>query len=104
MERAEALLLITPLVSAVLRDEAPALEAAALELRGAVDVFRLAAHALAGDWRADPAVDTRLCRKARAFAAGRIPAVLDGEPVRLDRAAEIRFRPNVFRALALEPA
>jgi len=103
IEQAEALTLITPLISSVLRDEAPALEAATLDLRGAADLFRLAARALAGDWRADPSVVSRLCRKAVVTAAGRIPAVLDGEPVRLGRRAEIRFRPHVFRALALEP-
>lgn len=101
VERAEALTLITPLISSVLRDEAPVLEAATLDPHSAVDVFRLAANALAGSWRCDPAVVSRLCRTGSAMALGRIPAILDGEPVRLGRTAQIRFQPDAFRALAL---
>jgi diacylglycerol kinase family enzyme len=101
VERAEALMLITPLISPMLRDEAPAMEAAALDPVGALDIFRMAAGALTGAWRFDPAVTTRLARKGRAYAAGPIPAILDGEPVRLGREADIRMQPNAFRALAL---
>ncbi|HZZ34533.1 MAG TPA: diacylglycerol kinase family protein [Caulobacteraceae bacterium] len=100
-ERAEALMLITPLISPMLRDEAPAMEAAALDPAGALDIFRMAAGALTGGWRFDPAVTTRLARNGRAFAAGPIPAILDGEPVRLGREVDIRLHPNAFRALAL---
>ena len=34
---------------------------------------------------------------------GRIPAILDGEPMRLGHAATIRYRPGAFRALAPRP-
>jgi len=101
-ERTEALALITPLISRALSADEPALEAAALDPAGALDAFRLAASYVAGDWRHDPAVTTRRCRLGQVWAAGRIPAILDGEPKRLERAARIRFQPRAFQALALE--
>jgi diacylglycerol kinase family enzyme len=90
------------LISHELEDDARVLEAAAVDPGGAADVFRLAFHALVDDWRADPAVNTWLCRRGRAWARGRIPAIIDGEPVRLGREAAIGFRPKAFRALAPE--
>ena len=39
------------------------------------------------------------CRKGRAWSRSHIPAILDGEPTRLGRKAEFRFRPAAFRAL-----
>jgi diacylglycerol kinase family enzyme len=99
--KAEALVFLCPLVSRVLADEAPALEAAALDVKGAAEAFRLGVHALAGDWRADPAVDTEPCRLARVWAAGGIPALLDGESLRLQSPAKVAYRPSVARVLAL---
>ena len=99
-QRAEALTLLCPLISHELEDDARVLEAAAVDPSGAADVFRLAFHALVDDWRADPAVHTWLCRRGRAWARGRIPAIIDGEPVKLGRETTIGFRAKAFRALA----
>jgi diacylglycerol kinase family enzyme len=99
--KAEALVFMCPYVSRALPDKAPALEAAALDLKGAGDAFRLGFHALAGDWRNDPAVEAQPCQSARVWAAGGIPALLDGELVRLRNAASVQFRPEAVRVLAL---
>ena len=97
--KAQALTLMCPLVSRALTEE-QALEAAALDPRGAADAFRLGLNTLLGKWREDPAVTVELCSTGRAWSRGRIPAVLDGEPARLARGAEIRFLSRAFRALA----
>lgn len=97
--KAEALSLMCPLVSTVLDAEARTLEAAALDPTSALDVFRLGFNAARGQWRADPSVVAGRCRTGRVWARGRIPAILDGEPARLDPGVSIRFRPKAFRAL-----
>ena len=98
-DKTEALTLMCPLVSrGVVKDGA--LEAAALDPRGAGEVLRLGFNALAGDWRADPSVTTTLTRQGMAWARGRIPAVLDGEPCRLDHRVTFKYLPDAFRVLA----
>ena len=98
-QKSEALTFMCPLVSKALDNDANGLEAAALDPTGALDVFRLAVAAAAGQWRADPSVNVTLVRQAYAWAGGPIPAILDGESVRLGRTALVRFKPNAFRAL-----
>jgi diacylglycerol kinase family enzyme len=107
--RAEALALLCPLISRELPDDAGALEAAAIDPRSWGDVLRLGlatllrpliGPALGGDWRSDPAVITGRCHEGRAYARRHIHAIIDGEPVRLPRTVDIRFRPVAFRALA----
>lgn len=100
-EKAEALVFMRPSASRALPNDAAALEAAALDVKGAGDVFRLGLHALVGDWRNDPAVTAKACRRARIWAAGGIPALLDGELVRLRNSAAVAYRADVVRALAL---
>ena len=56
--------------------------------------------ALVDDWRNDPAVRAGPCRRARVWAASRVPAVLDGEPVWLASNAAVDWRPQVARLLA----
>jgi diacylglycerol kinase family enzyme len=99
-EKAEALLIMSPSASRMLPNHAPTLEAAALDVKGAGDAFRLGLNALMGDWRSDPAVTARPCRKARVWASGGLPALLDGELVRLRNAATIEYRPEALRVLA----
>ena len=100
IEKTEALTLLCPLVSRGLTDER-ALEVAALDPKDVADLFRLGFNAATGDWRADPSVNMTLCRAGVVWAARRsIPAILDGEPCRLDHRAEFRFRPDAFRVLA----
>jgi len=98
-QKAEALTLMCPLVSTALDAEERALEAAALDPSSALDVFRLGLNAARGQWREDPSVSVGRCRTGRVWAGGRIPAILDGEPARLDPKVSIRFRPKAFRAL-----
>jgi diacylglycerol kinase family enzyme len=107
--KAEALALLCPLISRELPDDAGALEAAAIDPRSWGDVLRLGLAALlrpligavlGGDWRADPAVTTGRCHEGRVYARRHINAIIDGEPVRLPRTVDIRFRPVAFRALA----
>lgn len=94
---AEALTLLSPLVSRKMHGEA-ALEAAALDVRGAADAFRLGFNFLTGDWRDDPAVLVNLITGGEVRARGSIPAILDGEPRRLPSSVSIKFVPNAFRA------
>ena len=108
--RAEALVLMCPLVSRAMHDQA-ALEAAAVNPHQPADVVRLGARALAGElfgdmlggWRDDPTVSAGPCRRARVWASEAIPAILDGEPMRFDREVEVVFRPVAFRALVPRP-
>jgi diacylglycerol kinase family enzyme len=101
--KTEALSLMTPLVSADLHADEQALEAAALDPASALDIFRLGVNTVAGNWRNDPSVIAGRCRIGKVWAGGRIPAILDGEPVRLDDTVRIRFRPKAFRALVPAP-
>lgn len=100
-EKAEALVFMCPLASKVMDDDAGALEAAALNVHGAGEALRLGLNAIVRDWRMDPAVDNRPTRLARVWSAQDIPALLDGEMVKLSRLTEVRYEPCVCRVLAL---
>jgi diacylglycerol kinase family enzyme len=100
-EKAEALVVMCPRVSRVLNDDEAALEASALDLHGATDAFRIGFHALVGDWRDSPDVHVERCRVARLWASQGVPAILDGESVRLKALAEVRYTPKVARILAI---
>lgn len=100
--RAEALTVISPLISRAMHDH-DGLEAAAMSPQDAADAFRLAYHAVFSDWRHDPAVRTRKIKSAEVWARSRIPAVLDGESVLLGPRARVTFQPRGFRALAPRP-
>jgi diacylglycerol kinase family enzyme len=102
--KAEALALMCPLTSRAMSGTEQALEIAALDPTGAADAFRLGLQAMVGDWRDDPAVWVERGRSVRIWAAGLVPALLDGESVRLERTAVIRYRPDVVRVLALPEA
>jgi diacylglycerol kinase family enzyme len=97
--RTEALVLIAPMISTMMRHEA-ALEAASLDVRSAQEAFRLAFNGLTGGWRHDPSVTLEMFARGRAWARGRIPCILDGEIHPMPRAVEIKFVPRGFRALA----
>lgn len=100
--RAEALVLISPMISKAM-DEPVGLEAAAMTTSDAAQAFALAARALFDDWRHDPNVTTQPARKIAVLARSRIPAVIDGEPMLLGREARITFLPRAFIALAPLP-
>ncbi|HEY0435144.1 MAG TPA: diacylglycerol kinase family protein [Phenylobacterium sp.] len=98
--KAEALVCMCPLTSRAMPDDVPALEAAALDVNGAADIFRLGIHAVTGDWRDAPNVVVQPCQSARIWASRNVPAILDGEPVTLKTQAVVRYRPNIARILA----
>ena len=100
--RAEALVLMSPMISKAI-DEHAGLEAAAMNTADALQVFRLAAHAVFDDWRQDPAVTTRSIQQATVRARSRIPSVIDGEPALLRHVTKVRFIRRAFRALAPNP-
>jgi diacylglycerol kinase family enzyme len=97
--KAEALAFLCPLASKALDDGEQRLEAAVIDPRNLADAARLGFNALVTDWRDDPAVHATPCREARVWAASRIPAVLDGEPVWLPAKASIEWRPKIARLL-----
>jgi diacylglycerol kinase family enzyme len=100
--KAQALTLMCPLVSRAL-DREQALEAAALDPRSAADAFKLGLSTLFGRWRQDASVPMELCTHGKAWARGRIPAILDGEPHRLESPVAIQFQAAGFRAFAPPP-
>lgn len=101
--RCEALALLCPLVSRKMTEES-ALEAAVLNPKGAAEAFRLGFRTLlsefVGDWRDDQSVNVNCIQTGRVWASGRLPAILDGEPTRLHKVSDIRFRQVAFKALA----
>lgn len=99
--KAEAVVFMCPLTSRVLNNDESALESAALDVQDVAAAFRLGFHALTGDWRDAPGVDTERCQLARIWSAHGIPAMLDGESVRLKTLAEVRYTRNVARILAI---
>lgn len=96
---ATAVAVICPLISKVMPSDAPALEAAALTTRDLGDAFSLALSGMFSDWRLAAQVTTCATRAFSVAARRPIPALLDGERVTLAQAAEIRFVPEVFKAL-----
>ena len=85
----------------VLADDAETLEAAALDVRDTAQALRLGFHAVTGDWRGAPGVEVAPCKLARIWSANGVPALLDGESVRLGPLSEVRYTANVARILAL---
>lgn len=100
--RAEALVLISPMISRVM-EENTGLEAAAMNPSDAMEAFRLAAHAVMDDWRQDPAVTTRATKRVSLRARSKIPSVIDGEPMQLQHRAQVKFVAKAFQALAPIP-
>ena len=96
---AEAMVLISPMISKVMREEVE-LEVAALEMHSAREVFRLAFNGLLSDWRRDPGVVDQFARYGHVWARRSIPAILDGEIRRLEHGARFEFTPAAFRVLA----
>jgi diacylglycerol kinase family enzyme len=97
--RARALAVRCPLTSRELPDEAAVLEAAAIDPHSAAEALRLGIDALFGRWRHNPAVTMA---QADAIAVTRrhgVPALLDGEAMRLNSPLDIRFEPAAARVL-----
>jgi diacylglycerol kinase family enzyme len=96
---AEAVAVMCPLVSKVLAEDEPSLEAAAIDTRTMAELLRLGLNTLLNDWRADPAVVRMLVRRVTVTGHGRVPVILDGERVKLGRRVEIEFTATAFRSL-----
>jgi diacylglycerol kinase family enzyme len=96
---AEAVAVMCPLISKVMREDEGMLEAAAIDTRSAGELLRLGVNTLFNDWREDPAVVRAKVRKVVITGHGRIPLTVDGELVRLGRRVEIEFTPLAFRSL-----
>ena len=100
-EKAEALVLITPLISKAYDEDAPGLEAASMKTADAGQALRLAANAVFTDWRNDDAVETQKTLSVQIWGKSRIPAVIDGETIQVGKQGTVRFVPHAFTALAL---
>lgn len=100
-EKAEALIFMCPLTSKAMSEDDDALEAAAVDVNNAAEAIRLGFQALTGDWRSAANVEVERCQVARVWSANGIPALLDGESVRLKSLAEIRYIPKLARILSL---
>lgn len=100
-QKAEALVLITPLISKAFNEDDPGLEAAIMTTADTGQALRLAANAVFNDWRDDDAVATTRTRKVQLWGKARIPAVIDGETVPVGKEATVHFIPHAFTALAL---
>lgn len=98
--KASSLVLICPVASKAMAADDSALEAAALNIEGAGQALRLGVNAILSDWREDPGVKNAPCRSARIWSPQNIPAILDGEAVRLSGVTEILYEAEVIRVLA----
>jgi len=102
--KSQSVTLMCPMISKVMDDDDRWMEVAAIDPQNAAEAMRIGARVvisrLVGDWRDDWAVHVRRARRGRGCANFHIPALLDGEPVRLGRSAEFKFHPKAFRALA----
>jgi diacylglycerol kinase family enzyme len=97
--RSKALVLICPIVSRALQQETQ-LELAAFDLSHTGEILRLALTGFGGDWRGDPAVTIGLAERGWVRKRGSMPAMLDGETLRLPHRVDFEFTPRAFRALA----
>ena len=98
--KAEAVAVICPLVSRAMQEDEPSLEAAAVEPMAAGGLFRLAFHTVFDDWRSDPSISLAKVTHIEVRGEGRVPAIFDGEKVRLTPNVQVDFIPLAFRALA----
>ncbi|MDQ2860336.1 MAG: diacylglycerol kinase family lipid kinase, partial [Pseudomonadota bacterium] len=96
---AEAVAVVCPLISKVMNEDEPMLEAAAIDPETAGETLRLGFHALFDGWRADPTVKRAKVRRLRVTGHGGVPVIVDGEKVRMGRVVDIIFTPLAFRAL-----
>jgi len=96
---AEAVAVVCPLISKVMNEDERMLEAAAVDTATAAEALRLGFHALFDDWRDDPSVSRAKVKSIHITGHGRVPAIFDGETVRMGRSVAIDFVPVAFRAL-----
>lgn len=95
----EAVAVVCPLISKVMREDERGLEAAAIDTTTTGEVLRLGFHALFDDWRQDPSITRAKVKTLTVTGHGRVPVILDGERVRMGRRVTLTFRPLAFTAI-----
>jgi len=96
---ADALSIICPLISDVMKDTEQSLEAAVIDVPNAAGVLELVSAATFGAWRESARVTTIKTRTIRVSAPEDIPLILDGETMDLGKELEIVFVPKACKAL-----
>ena len=88
---AEVVAVICPLVSEQMSDSEHSLEAAAIDVENATELFGLATAAAFGKWRDDERVTLTKTRQVTVQSSRDISLFLDGEKIRVGKNAEITF-------------
>jgi diacylglycerol kinase family enzyme len=96
---ADAVVVICPAIAKDMNPDEPTLEAAAVDPETAAALFGLAFHAAFDGWRNDASVSLAKVKTLCVTGHGEVPAILDGETVRLGRTVDLSFLPVAFRAL-----
>jgi diacylglycerol kinase family enzyme len=96
---AEILAIICPLVSQEMSDSEQALEAAAIDVESAAELFWLATAAAFGKWRDDASVTLTKTHQVTVQSSKEIPLFLDGERVKAGKSAEITFVPRAVNVI-----
>jgi diacylglycerol kinase family enzyme len=89
---AKVLAIICPLVSKEMSDAEQALEAAAVDIENAAELFGLATAATLGKWRDDQSVTLTKTRHVTVQSSRDVPLFVDWERVNVDKKAENQFR------------
>jgi hypothetical protein len=97
---AEVLAIICPLVSEEMSDSEQSLEAAAINIESAAELFGLATAAAFGKWRDHRRVMLSKTKRVTIQSSRDIPLFLDGERVKVGKNAEISFVPSAVNVIA----
>jgi diacylglycerol kinase family enzyme len=96
---AEVVAVICPLVSEQLSDSEQTLEAAAIDVENATELFGFATAAAFGKWRDHESVTLTRTRHVTVQSKKDIPLFLDGERVKIGNEAEISFAPHALNVI-----
>jgi diacylglycerol kinase family enzyme len=96
---AEIIAIICPLVSEEMADFEQELEAAAVDVENAAELFGLATAAAFGKWRDNQSVTLTRTRQVTVQSTRDIPLFLDGERVQVGTKAEISFVANAVNVI-----
>jgi diacylglycerol kinase family enzyme len=88
---AEAVALISPLISEEMSESEQALEAVVIDVESAAELIGLATAAAFGKWRDNRNIRLTKTKRVGVQSSKNIPAILDGERVNLGSNAEIDF-------------
>lgn len=96
---AEVVVVICPLVSKEMLESEQALEAAAIDVNSASELFRLVTVAAVGEWRDAKGVTLNKTKRITVQSTKDIPLFLDGERIHLGNKAEISFVPGATEVI-----